>query len=219
MKRSLIVAALVLGAGCYSLRRGNVCDNIPGCDPGCQTGPVCQPAPPCLPPTPPCVPPTPTCPAPQKLPPKPQAAPAPEKPEAAAPAAVGAIAQDILLVPKTVYIPYAAQTPVAVARLSGLTTLPGATVRVAAPERETRPEAELPKEKQPEKQEAPVKPPAAECTGAISNAELLQYLRCLNQRLDAIEQIQRQRMCAPGVPECYRGGPQLPVESGPCLDK
>jgi hypothetical protein len=103
--RRLSILALLVGlagsVGCEALherlecRRSLHCGETPVCEK--VVAPVAAPAPPPV-----------SAPPPVAAPP----------PQVAAPAPVPVIAQDILLVPKTVYMPYAAQTPVAVARVS-----------------------------------------------------------------------------------------------------
>jgi hypothetical protein len=114
-------------------------------------------------------------------------------------AAAGAVAQDILLVPRTVYVPYAAQVPVAPARLSAIA--PGAAVRTTVTERRET--------EQTERRE--------DALGA-SAADILQTLRALNERLDRLEKERLQAApaaptCPPsaGMPPCEPPGVKLPA--------
>src|SRR5260370_41893416 len=82
-----------------------------------------------------------TCPAPCPVPGKKVSAPGPEAPKApekvAAPigeAARAAIAQEVLLMPRMVYMPFVPQTPTAPVRLtSNMSALPPTTVPAGAP--------------------------------------------------------------------------------------
>lgn len=192
MKRSLLAAVLVCGAGCHGMPRGTETAVA-----GCPATQVCQqPTAPCLSPAPPCKPPE--TPENLKAPPAP-AAPKSELTETRT--TVEALSQDILLVPRTVYVPYAAQSPVAMARMQGIAP---AGLRATTVERTNL--AEQPKAPKEKQQELAAAKAPAEAPTCNANAEILQCLRSLNQRLDALEQQQRERMCAspgPGLPpEC-----------------
>jgi hypothetical protein len=84
---------------------------------------------------------------------------------------VPAISQDVLLVPKMVYIPYAAQTPTSTVRLSGTTPV--------APPAEEQAQYKAPKPREPL---AATKPMPID-----SNQQILDICRKLNARLEVVE--------------------------------
>ncbi len=109
MRQLLVAGLLTLSFGCQAVRNRLGAD---ACDP-------CPEAVPCPPPTTPapvCQPPV------QQAPRPPVSAPAPERRREVTETEIrtSAIAQDIMLVPRTVYVPYAAQTPIAPVRLAGV---------------------------------------------------------------------------------------------------
>jgi hypothetical protein len=215
MSRQLLcLAFLLLGTGCQSLhestadnsclprrghRNGPLTDGRPeGCGANpCQQG-ACPPGPcpsaPCAPAAPVCQPPPPKVEAPRP----PVRAPAPVETQTEVRTqtqqAAGAVAQDILLVPRTVYVPYAAQVPVAPARLAGLAA-PGPVHTVT--EQRT-----LTTDRQPA---------VAECRESdTTTLELLKALRALNDKLDE----QRKMMTAP-VPERLHAPAPIPESLPP----
>jgi len=226
--RLLCLALLLMGTGCQTFRdsagdspceprrgrrNGAVVEYPPD---GCTSAPyapgACPPGPcpsaPC--PSGPCLPERPVC---QPAPKPAVRAPAPvesrtEVQTQAQQHAVGAIAQDILLVPRTVYVPYAAQVPVAPARLAGLAA-PG-PVHTVTEQRVTTQQVPLAE---------PREPLAAPRECDTTTLELLKALRALNDKLDE----QRRMMMAPApeqlphpcpVPECPP--PPCPPPHAPC---
>jgi hypothetical protein len=199
MRRLLYLGLLLASAGCHPLHER--------CRPECGIG-----AP---------------CPAPEKK----VSAPAPEKkvsapaPEKAPEVTHAAVAQEVMLVPRTVYVPYVAQTPTAPVRLtSDMTVVPP----VSAP---SPPQAGAPS---PPPVGAPT-PPAAPC-----EQDMVDICKKLNQRLDYLEQCLRDRKgstppcppaplhcphplrrllfnrcdtCAPGDPQCEPWGPSEALPS------
>jgi hypothetical protein len=116
----------------------------------------------------------PSCPAPQ-----PQQAPQPVR---AAPAeSKPAIAQEVMLVPRTVYVPFVAQTPLAPVRLSalgaGAAPAPEPAPSTAAPQPQQAPPQP---ERLPQPQQAP---PVCQAPGP----DLADLLGKLNARLDRLE--------------------------------
>ncbi|MBI1916603.1 MAG: hypothetical protein HYS12_17990 [Planctomycetes bacterium] len=193
MSRSLVVALLVLGAGCQNFeglhrcRRGFV---APTCDESCGAQPgECGPAP--------CKPPEKPAEKPAEKPREKVGAPAPStttttRTETQQTAGVGAVAQDILLVPRTVYVPYAAQVPVAPARLASVTT----TRQTAQGEtRETVTEQQA-----AQGQQAAAPRSEAAQRSEATNEEILRTLQSLNDRLRRLEQ--RPELCAPQPERC-----------------
>ena len=201
MSRHIAIGALLLCLGCKSTL-------FPGHD-ACAppAGTVCGPVEgaPCAPPPQPCAPPPQPCAAPRAAP---RAAEAPRSQttrETETHAAGAAVAQDILLVPRTVYVPYAAQTPVAPARMSAL--VPGAAVTTRTIERTEATSA------------------AAETRSAATDtrsselpaSDILQALRALNQRLDNLERARAAPAppCPAPAPPCPGGPFVAPVLPGP----
>ncbi len=199
----LLVALLLMGVGCQALRdkvgdgpceprRGGRKGPLGECGPGsCGPGPSPCPPAPCPPAAPVCQPPPPKVEAPAPKPPV--GAPAPAQSElrtevhekqAQQQQGVGAVAQDILLVPRTVYVPYSAQVPVAPARLAGLAA-PG-----PAPTLSERHEITTQRTTASDTRQAVS---AAREGDANLNLELLKALRALNDKLEQ----QQQRLSAP----------------------
>jgi hypothetical protein len=155
-------------------------------------GPPCSPCPPpvCQPgPQPVCQAPPPP-PPPEKAPPPPVRAPQP--PETVENrVTTTAVTQDILLIPRTVYVPYAPHVPVAPARLSMCTP----AAHVVQTEERYREQVQAP-------------PETTSRDTQINNAldQCLQQMRMLNQRIGDLE-----KRAAPAVAPCP--APQVP---GPC---
>jgi hypothetical protein len=113
--------------------------------------------------------------------------------------AAAAVAQDIMLVPRTVYVPYAPQVPIAPVRLAGLTST---TTQTVTGQRREITTAEQRQETR-----------AALAEGEVTNLarDLLSVVRSLNDRLDRVEQTQRDRLGAPSP----RGGQPQPRDEAP----
>jgi hypothetical protein len=117
----------------------------------------------------------------------------------------GAVAQDILLVPRTVYVPYAAQVPVAPARLAGLAA-PGPAQTVCERHEVTEQRGTF-----SEARQAAVS--ASRDSDAALNLQLLQALRALNDKLE-----RQQMRAAPApvqAPVCPSAPPCAPMQP-PC---
>ena len=136
----------------------------------------------------------PPCPAEKKVaapaPEKKVSAPAPEKVAAPAPEVPrAAIAQEVLLVPRTVYVPYVAQTPTAPVKLtSEMTVLPPVGAPSPPPVGAPSPPVGAP---------APptvCPPPTVPC-----EQEMVDVCKKLNQRLDHLEQCIRDRKAPSAV--------------------
>ncbi len=124
-----------------------------------------------------------TCPAPKQ--PEKLGAPAPtEAPPSNQQQAV--ITQDIMLIPRMVYVPYAPQVPVTPARLG--TVLPAGTATTQNQEKPTVGEAPPPVCAPPQNQQV--------CDAL---EKCCQQLQCLSRRLEAIE-AQTQSMTCPNLP-------------------
>ena len=208
----LLVTGLVLllGAGCQTLKPRCPPDEVgAACDPaqaagvfGPAAGAACAPGPKFAQDTRPCPPqiiqhhhhyppPQPTCPPSEKCPPKKgQEKEAPQQPKPGPPeeqpaAKQAIVTQDIMLIPRMVYVPYAPQVPVAPARL-GLVA-PGAL----AAERELPREApkEVPKEGPTQPREGPKEAPCdtrdKQICDTLDRCALM--LDALNRRLTALE--------------------------------
>lgn len=167
----LMCCALATGAGCQGVRFGRyalVCapDN---CQP--SGGAPCAPiAPPCPPPV--CQPAPPPPPAPEvKAPPPVRAAP-PRQEVTETRVASTAVIQDILLIPRTVYVPYAPHVPVAPARLA----VAAPAGRVVQTEERVREQVAAP---------PVVAPRETQVTEALD--QCLQQMRMLNQRIAELE--------------------------------
>jgi hypothetical protein len=179
---------LLVGSGCNALRDSRCSPSAGPCGPG-SPGACGAPGPqgaPCG--LAPCQPP------PQPCPPK-----APEKPREVQPREVpgptvertagkAAVTQDILLIPRMVYVPYAPQVPVAPARLG-----------VTAPAERVITEQETTRETAPGTREGPTPPPRDRSVEALEKCS--QLLECLEGRLRALEERQR-LMCPPAPPGC-----------------
>jgi hypothetical protein len=204
LKRFLILVA-VLGAGCQGFPRRNAEPSTPGsCPPAIGQGAEC-PAPqacgqqPCAPPPPPCPPP--------KKQAAPEKAPSPPAEQVERVQQQAQIAQEVMLVPRTVYVPYVAQTPVAPVRLSGVNTIPGRVSSILE-RRELEPQAAPPSP--PSRQEEAAPPPERE--------KLQELCRQLNERLNRIEaQMCQPPPCAPLPQECpvIQPQPSLPCPNPP----
>jgi hypothetical protein len=185
MRRFALVWLLLAGAGCQGLHEKH-------CRSDGTTGTCPAPLAPCT------------------VPEKKVSAPAPEAPKA--PEKVGvpvgqpaqvAIAQEVLLVPRMVYMPFVAQSPTAPARLtSNMTVLPPTGAPVGAPQ-------------------PPVGAPSPPPVGAPPcESEMLDLCRKLNQRLDYLEKCIRDRpapptvICPPATPAC-----PLPLLHRPWLNR
>lgn len=182
MRQVLLLAVLLSGAGCQALgdrdcrhdghdglkdscRKSRLAGLLHHHCPACETPKTCE------------SPKTPAAPPPQKAPPPVQEVEAPRVPS---------VAQDILLIPKTVYIPYAPQTPTAPVRLSNLPPgLPG-------PEQPKAPGPAAPGPSAPGPAAPSPQPPPCDAT-----QQLLKICETLNQRLDCLERKQREQMTAP----------------------
>jgi hypothetical protein len=190
MLRRFVVLVAFLGAGCHGFlkRDAEICAPA-GCPIAAPEAAIC------CPPQPPCAPPP--CPPP---PPK-QAAP-PEKapPEKAPPEQVehvnqqAQIAQEVMLVPRTVYVPYVAQTPVTPVRLSAVNTIPGRVNSIVERrDLETQPTPPAAPSRQEEM------PPA-------ERQQLLDMCKQLADQLSRLEQAQRRAAqavpCPPPCPPC-----------------
>jgi len=165
------------------------------CPPSCMPGPCPQGGNPCPMPCPTVCPPgKPVAKAPEQ----------PRQPEVGAPAkppeklvaekqAAAAVAQDVLLVPKVVYMPYVAQVPVAPARLSAFPNIASSTTV--------------------ERRDLEAAAPGP------SNEDLLKALSKLNERLDQLEKQREKLTTAPQEqpPSCPPDlGP--PPAYPPCQD-
>ncbi len=133
----------------------------------------CHPVPECLPQPPPCPPPPPPPCEPPKEKPKPRPAPAPAERSVEA-----AVTQDILLIPRTVYVPYAPQVPVAPARLGAM----------APAERLTTRETEKPKAREPEQASRDAPAPCDKSAEALDKC--CRILEQLDYRIHMLEQKQ-----------------------------
>lgn len=96
---------------------------------------------------------------------------APARQETTDASRVPALSQDVLLVPKMVYIPYAAQAPTSTVRLAGATPV--------APPAEEPAAYKAPK---PRESVAAIKPLPIDC-----NQQILDMCRKLNERLEVVE--------------------------------
>ncbi|MFO0948963.1 MAG: hypothetical protein U1D30_24140 [Planctomycetota bacterium] len=99
---------------------------------------------------------------------------------------VTTVAQEVLLVPRTVYVPYVHQTPVTTARLTMSTTQNvSATLRTSATQTERGPEL---RQMEQEPLNAPAPPaPAAPAPPSCKNDAIVTSLDRLATRLDALE--------------------------------
>jgi hypothetical protein len=175
MLRQFVALIAMLGAGCHGFPWRQTEWSAP---PGAECcGPQRPCAQPCAPPPAPCVEaPPPKQPPPQRQAPPEQAAPTPERVERVQPQAQ--IAQEVMLVPRTVYVPYVAQTPVSPVRLSAVNTVPG---RVTTFEERRELLA----------QPAPPSPPSRREEAAPPEREqLLEMCRQLSDKLNRIEEAQ-----------------------------
>ncbi len=110
--------------------------------------------------------------------------------------ASAAVTQDILLIPRTVYVPYAPHVPVAPARLA--MTSPAA--RVIETEERVREISRVPE---------PAPREAAPRDTRVSDAldKCLDEMRKLNQRIGELESRAQQQMCMPPAAPCPPPGP------------
>jgi hypothetical protein len=122
-----------------------------------------------------------------------------------------AVTQDILLIPRTVYVPYAPQVPVAPARLG--TVAPAErmitqqqTTREAVPDPRA---AELPRTEPTRTREAA--PPCDKSTEALDKC--CQMLERLERRIDDLEK--KTQPCPPIEVPCPVDGPVPYLPSGP----
>ncbi len=119
------------------------------------------------------------------------------------PQRAAAMQQEVLLVPKTVYVPYVAQTPVSTARLVGLQQQPlldnGQPGAIEALKKEIenlkRQNQTKPEEKKEEKKCAP--PVNAECTWSPTQPTTVIEIRHINDRIDRLSGI-LEKLCHPG---------------------
>jgi hypothetical protein len=175
-----------------------VCDQSSGapapCGPTCgpPCGPACAPAPPCppkekviriklVPPKAPC-----------------------EKKEAqgAPPPAPVNAPPEVMLVPRTVFVPFVAQTPTGPARVLNLQ----GAVPLIPPAPEQNQGLPPPTEKKEEKQGTPppAAPPAPPCSVEVTPSCCPSDLDAINRRLDRIDCI-LQQLCPPPCPPSCRG--------------
>lgn len=127
--------------------------------------------------------------------PKKEAAPqrAPQRAPERQPEAVPGAAQDVILVPRTVYVPYVAQTPTRAARL---VTPAAAVQQPPAPEQapQLAPPTEAPKKEEAPKVSAPAAAPP--CPTECPPTTIIE-IRQMNERIDRLHRI-LERLCAPG---------------------
>jgi hypothetical protein len=179
MRLAVVGMVVALSAGCrmpLTHSGAGSCD-APGCGPS-----KCKQAPPCKPEE-------------RKEKPGP---PPPEK-EGPPPTREAIVTQDILLLPRMVYVPYAPQVPTAPARLG--TTVPGGRA-LCAPAEDTTPKAAPPKD-EPKTRDAQV-------CDALDKT--LQKLDELNRRLSDLE---AKTQCLPGPAMCPAPGPAMCPAPGP----
>jgi hypothetical protein len=140
------------------------------------------------------------------------------------------IAQEVMLVPRTVYVPYVAQTPVAPVRLTTVHTVPGRLSTLI----EQR-SAEVPAA-------APPAPPArAEEFAPGEREQFLEQIKQLSEKLSRLEEAQRRASqpvpCPAAPPPCNvpqasapplclppqtgypQGGPVAPTPNSPDLSQ
>lgn len=167
---------VLLCIGCHGLGTGrfmsaNQCPM--GCPGPCEHQP-CPPPAPCPVPCPPK-----QCEKPRDVQPRP--APPPEQP------GQRAVTQDVLLIPRMVYVPYAPHVPVTPARLG--TVAPG--------EREIKREPEKKRDVEPP-QKRDVCPPEGDKTSECLD-KICEFLNNLNQRIDYLEKQHRAPCPAPNI--------------------
>jgi hypothetical protein len=114
------------------------------------------------------------------------------------------IAQDVMLVPRMVYVPYVAQTPVAPVRLSAFNTIPGRLTGMVE-RRETETPAAGP-------------PPAPALTGPTDQDQLREQIKQLTEKLNRCEEALR-RAYQPATSPCPppQAAPQAPA-APECLE-
>jgi len=182
MRQILFMAALLAGAGCQALGDAKCHNEKEPCRKPRLAGLLnhfhsdCEPKKPCDAPRAPAAPPP-------KAPP-----PVQEVETQRAPA----IAQDILLIPKTVYIPYAPQTPTAPVRLS---SLPPTAPAPAAP----GPQAPAPQAPGPQAPAPQAPGPQVPCDVTY---QMLDICKKLNERLDCLERKYSDRIVCPPTQVC-----------------
>lgn len=209
MRFTVMGFLLLAGVGCNAFQhseRGECAAPGVGCPPANQVGGACPTA--CPPHAQPCgaAPPTACAPQAPPCPPKeqPREVPAPERVSTRA-----AVTQDILLIPRMVYVPYAPQVPVAPARVG----------MVAPAERvvteTTREALPPPREALPQPREAPPLPREACPAPRDRSADTLDRCAELLEKMESrIRFLEEQR---PGCPKTspYQDTvvPEMPIQS------
>jgi hypothetical protein len=191
---------LFLGVGCKGLVHNRLSSSEVPMGPGCVAGPQGEACPPPSCPAPSCPP---SCPP--KCPEKPKEEKREAQPREAPPVerttSRASVTQDILLIPRMVYVPYAPQVPVAPARLG----MVAPAERVTTEQQTTREPAPAPRDVTP-----PPTDRSAECLDKCA-----QMLERLDERLRALEERQR-AICPPAGPACTMPMPtQLPEPTCP----
>jgi hypothetical protein len=116
-----------------------------------------------------------------------------------------------MLVPRTVYVPYVAQTPVAPVRLAGVGTLQGSVTGVVE-----RRETETLSVPPPERCEPERLPPERRPEGLAEDQEIRQLIKMLKDKIDRLEEAHRCLLQAP-PPQQLPQGPALPCPTpSPC---
>ncbi|GEM_PF-4567733 len=123
---------------------------------------------------------------------------APKRPERSperAPEAAPGAAQDVILVPRTVYVPYVAQTPTRAARL----VTPAGFAQEPPPPTSEQNQQFSPKQDPPKKEDAPKTSAAAPTTTCPTDCPptTIIEIRQMNERIDRLHRI-LERLCAPG---------------------
>lgn len=119
----------------------------------------------------------------------------------------GGVAQDILLVPKTVFVPYMAQVPLAPARITSVTQVSTTGVQSRELVEQRFAEQRVAEQRLGER---------VETRSTSLNEELLRTLKAVNERLDTIETQQRKQAAQFQGATCPTPIPGLP--KAPCND-
>lgn len=177
MRLAALGLVMLFSIGCHGLGTGRLMP-VNQCPMGCPVPCEHQPCPPAAPPAPCPVPcPPKQCEKPKDVQPRP--GPTQDRP------AQTAVTQDVLLIPRMVYVPYAPHVPVTPARLG--TVAPG--------EREMKREDKKPKDDGSQKRDTP---PACDKTSECLD-KICDFLNHLNHRIDNLEKQQRGPCPAPNI--------------------